>query len=51
VEGAKRAGMRVIGIGEREILQKAELVVSGFPEIEPVVLLSCIELKDTSAVR
>lgn len=43
VEGAKRAGMRVIGIGEREILHKAEIVVNGFPEIEPVVLLSHID--------
>ena len=43
VEGAKRAGMRVIGIGEKEILKKAEIVVKGFPEIEPVVLLSHIE--------
>ncbi len=51
VEGAKRAGMRVVGIGKRDILQKAEIVVSGFPEIEPVILLSCIELKDTFAAR
>lgn len=51
VEGAKRAGMRVVGIGKRDILQKAEIVVSGFPEIEPVILLSCIELKDTCAME
>lgn len=43
VEGAKRAGMRVIGIGEKDILKKAEIVVKGFLEIEPVVLLSHIE--------
>ena len=43
VEGAKRAGMRVVGIGDREILQQAEIVVTGFPEIEPVVILSHIE--------
>jgi len=48
VEGAKRAGMRVVGIGNREILHEADMVVSGFPEIEPVVLLSNIRLKDTS---
>lgn len=48
VEGAKRAGMRVVGIGEREILKKAEIVVSGFPEIEPVVLLSHVVQKDSA---
>lgn len=42
VEGAKRAGMRVMGIGEKDILEKAEIVVNGFPEIEPVILLSHI---------
>lgn len=42
VEGAKRAGMRVVGIGKRDVLKDAEMVVSGFPEIEPVVLLSHI---------
>jgi len=42
VEGAKEAGMRVIGIGEREILKKADIVVNGFLEIEPVCLLSYI---------
>ncbi len=51
VEGAKRAGMRVVGIGKRDILQKAEIVVNGFPEIEPVILLGCIELKDSFAIR
>lgn len=50
VEGAKRAGMRVIGIGDRNILQKAEVVVNGFPEIEPVILLSYVELKEAAAV-
>ncbi len=48
VEGAKRAGMRVVGIGEREILKKAEIVVSGFPELEPVVLLSHVVQKDSA---
>ncbi len=48
VEGAKRAGMRVVGIGEREILKKAEIVVSGFPDIEPVVLLSHVVQKDSA---
>lgn len=42
IEGAKRAGMRVIGIGKRENLHKAEMVVNGFPEIEPVFLLGYI---------
>ncbi len=42
VEGAKSAGMRVVGIGDRDILKKAEIVVNGFPEIEPVALLSHI---------
>lgn len=51
VAGAKRAGMRVIGIGKREILKEAEIVVNGFPEIEPVVLLSHVGQKDIAAVK
>jgi beta-phosphoglucomutase len=50
VEGAKRAGMRVVGIGDREILQKADMVINGFLEIEPVALLSYIKMNDTSTV-
>jgi beta-phosphoglucomutase len=42
IEGAKRAGMRVVGIGKKDILNKAEMVVNGFLELEPVVLLSHI---------
>ena len=42
VEGAKNAGMRVVGIGKRKILQEADIVVNGFLEIEPVTLLSHI---------
>lgn len=42
VEGAKRAGMRVVGIGEPTVLNQAEIVVRGFPDIEPVILLSHI---------
>ena len=50
VDGAIRAGMRVVGIGKSEILNKAEVVVSGFPEIEPVILLSHINPKITNLV-
>lgn len=50
VEGAKRAGMRVVGIGRKEILHKAEIVVEGFSKIEPVVLLSRLNEKIKSAV-
>ncbi|AEY65330.1 beta-phosphoglucomutase [Clostridium sp. BNL1100] len=47
VEGAKRAGMRVVGIGQPELLHQAEIVVKGFPEIDPVILLSHIHPKSS----
>lgn len=50
VEDAIIAGMRVVGIGKSEILNRAEMVVNGFPEIEPVMLLSNIEQKVTNLV-
>lgn len=43
VEGAKRAGMQVVGIGKSEILQKADTVVNGFAAMKPSALFHHIE--------
>ncbi|QUL53776.1 beta-phosphoglucomutase [Paenibacillus tritici] len=40
VEGAVRAGMRVVGIGDRALLARAHLTLTSFEQLEPVFLLS-----------
>ncbi|MEK3879473.1 beta-phosphoglucomutase [Paenibacillus sp. FSL M7-0420] len=42
VEGAVRAGMRVVGIGDSGLLARAHLIVTSFEQLEPVYLLSHI---------
>ncbi|WP_339250469.1 beta-phosphoglucomutase [Paenibacillus sp. FSL P2-0136] len=42
VEGAVRAGMRVVGIGDSGLLARAHLTVISFEQLEPVYLLSHI---------
>lgn len=42
VEGAIRAGMRVIGIGDGQMLARAHLTVNSLEQLEPVFLLSHI---------
>lgn len=42
VEGAIRAGMRVIGIGDGQMLARAHLTVTSLEQLEPVFLLSHI---------
>jgi beta-phosphoglucomutase len=40
VEGAIRAGMRVVGIGDRRLLTRAHLTITSFEQLEPVFLMS-----------
>ncbi|WNS44048.1 beta-phosphoglucomutase [Paenibacillus sp. MMS20-IR301] len=42
VEGAIRAGMRVAGIGDGQLLARAHLTVTSFEQLEPVFLLGQI---------
>ncbi|KUP24388.1 beta-phosphoglucomutase [Paenibacillus sp. DMB5] len=42
VEGAIRAGMRVIGIGDGQLLARAHLTITSLEQLEPVFLLSHI---------
>ncbi|MEK5030530.1 beta-phosphoglucomutase [Paenibacillus sp. FSL R7-0302] len=42
VEGAVRAGMRVVGIGDSGLLARAHLIVTSFEQLEPVYLLNHI---------
>ena len=44
VEAGKRAGMKVVGIGNAEVLTKADIVLAGFEGIELNALL--VELKN-----
>ncbi|RCX22714.1 beta-phosphoglucomutase [Fontibacillus phaseoli] len=46
VEGAIRAGMRVVGVGEEQLLARAHLTVTSFEQLEPVFLLSRIGVSD-----
>ncbi|MBU5673803.1 beta-phosphoglucomutase [Paenibacillus brevis] len=46
VEGAIRAGMRVVGIGAEQLLARAHLTVTSFEQLEPVFLLSRIGVSD-----
>ncbi|WP_342481703.1 beta-phosphoglucomutase [Paenibacillus sp. FSL L8-0340] len=40
VEGAIRAGMRVVGIGDGRLLTRAHLTITSFEQLEPVFLMS-----------
>lgn len=42
VEGAIRAGMRVIGIGDGQLLARADLIITSLEQLEPVFLLGHI---------
>ncbi len=43
VEGAQKAGMRVVGIGKPEILHNADVVINGFSVMESAALFRHIE--------
>lgn len=42
VEGAIRAGMRVVGIGAEQLLARSHLTITSFVQLEPVFLMSHI---------
>ncbi|WP_334071379.1 MULTISPECIES: HAD-IA family hydrolase [Paenibacillus] len=46
VEGAIRAGMRVVGVGTESLLARAHVTVTSFEQLEPVFLLSRIGVSD-----
>lgn len=48
VEGAIRAGMRVVGIGDGALLARADLTIASFEQLDPVFLLSHIGLNGPS---
>lgn len=48
VEGAIRAGMRVVGIGDGALLARAHLTIASFEKLDPVFLLSHIGLNGSS---
>ncbi|WP_240479798.1 beta-phosphoglucomutase [Paenibacillus wynnii] len=48
VEGAIRAGMRVVGIGDGQQLARAHLIINSFQQLEPVILLSQITVTGDS---
>ncbi|MNL72968.1 putative phosphatase [compost metagenome] len=46
VEGALRAGMRVVGIGDGPLLARSHLAITSFEQLEPVFLMSHIGAAD-----
>ncbi|KWX77285.1 beta-phosphoglucomutase [Paenibacillus jilunlii] len=42
VEGALRAGMRVVGIGNGKLLARSHLAITSFEQLEPIFLMSHI---------
>lgn len=46
VEGAIRAGMRVVGIGDEQLLARSHLTITSFVQLEPVFLMSHIGVAD-----